>query len=113
MSDTTTCQLLTYILSIAVGINHKGRSRLRERTVQIVGKLHTIAHLLSIILAAKNLQFVAHKHVVATLAGIRQKRTIYTKHFSGISIEYVEQIARRTMVYRQMMQLACRLRLNG
>ena len=68
----TTSQLLTYILSIAVGINHKGCGRLRERTVQIVGKLYAVAHLLIIILATQNLQFVAHKHLIATLACIRQ-----------------------------------------
>ena len=109
MTYATTCQLLTYILSIAVGINHKCCGRLGERTIESVGKLYAVAHLLIIILATQNLQFVAHKHLTATLAGIGQQCAVNSKHLSGISIENVEQIARRTMIHRQMMQLACRL----
>ena len=51
VSYTTTSQFLTYILCVAIGVNHKGRRRLRERAVQRISKLHTVAHLLSIIFA--------------------------------------------------------------
>ena len=110
--DTTACEFATDILCVAVGIDDERGGRLGEHCAETVGKLHAIAHLMLVGLAVEQRQLVAEQRGLQLQSGIGQQRRVDMQLFGCEGIEDVEQILRRAMVHREVMQLASRLLLE-
>ena len=112
MSDATACEFATDILCVAVGIDDERGGRLGEHCAETVDKLHAVAHLVLVGLAVEQCQLVAEQRGLQLQSGIGQQRRVDMQLFGCEGVEDVEQILRRAMVHREMMQLASRLLLE-
>ena len=113
MSDAATMELLAEHLGVAVGIHHNGCRRLREVGAKHGSELHAVANLLVEVVRIDNLEFVSCQRQIMVSAHFRQQGRVDVHHLRRIRIEDVEEITRRTMVDRKMMELACRTLLDG
>lgn len=77
-----------------------------EHRAQSAGKLHTVAHLLFVGLAVEQSELVAERLLLRLQPHIGQQRGVYLQFFGGEGVEDVEQILRRTMIHREVVQVA-------
>ena len=106
VSDAEAREFAAYILGVTVGVHDERRGRLGEHRAQSAGKLHTVAHLLFVGFAVEQSELVAERLLLRLQPHIGQQRRVYLQFFGGEGVEDVEQILRRAMVHREVVQVA-------
>ena len=112
VSDAEAREFAADILGVAVSVHDECRGRLGKHRAQSAGKLHTVAHLLFVCLAVEQSELVAERLLMRLQSHIWQQRRVYLQFFCGEGVENVEQILRRAVVHREVVQVARSLLLE-